>query len=381
MSLTFVSSGGYKRWGLFQTLPLQLRMKKLLQKRIFPGFRIGEGLAWLLFHFMWAFVLGSIYYLGDVFDPKQFMTLESFAFIQLYVLPVKAFFILPCWWFYFVLLKNKPLLSKVLLHILTSIIYSLAVVGSIYLIKSGILSDPYSKKSMVSDVYFNLTFYFSHFTLFHAYNFYLDIKEQAKKEIALKELAYRSEITALKAQIEPHFLFNTLNSISASVPANLETTRVLVAQLADTFRYALRVSERQMVILQEELEFVKTWLALEQHRLGKRLVIIYDIDPGSLSTLVPSLILQPIIENAIEHGIGPNVNGGTVTISCKETAGFVRVSVSDTGVGFEGDLNEIFSKGVGLQNTAKRLLYFYNQPLVVNRAAGGLQFSFTIPVS
>jgi two-component system LytT family sensor kinase len=356
-------------------------MKAILQKRIFPGFRIGEAAAWFLFHISWPLLLAVIFTISGRFNDPAFMTLGSFLQIQGIVISVKAFYLLPFWWLFFIRLKNMRLSRKIQLHIPASLMYTVMVLYTVHYFMTVGLHKPYAWNAVVNDFYNVMLAYFSHFTLFHAYNFYLHIREQTKKEQELRDLAYQSEITALKAQIEPHFLFNTLNSISASVPPALEHTRELIAQLADTFRYALRVSERQTVTLEEEIAFVKTWLALEQHRLGKRLVICYDIDPSVLSTSVPSLILQPLIENAIEHGIAPKISGGTVSLRCRKEEGFIQITVSDTGVGYPGNLITIFDRGVGLKNTAKRLLYLYNQPLAVNRAGQGLSFTFKIPIA
>ena len=366
---------------LTQVLSLPHRMKAFFRTRVYPGFRIAEAAAWFLFHISWPLLLFTIFSVTGRFNDPAFMTLGNFLKIQAVVITIKAVYLLPFWWFFFIKLKNLSHYKKIVLHLPASALYTITGLFSIHFFITAGLHKPYPLNSVVSDIYNLMMAYFSHFALFHAYNFYLHIKEQTKKEQALKELAYQSEITALKAQIEPHFLFNTLNSISASVPSSLEKTRVLIAQLADTFRYALRVSERQTVALEEEITFVKTWLALEQHRLGKRLVVTYDIDQRALPTQVPSLILQPLIENAIEHGIGPNIQGGIVTVSCKYNNGFVYVAVCDTGVGYAGNLDAMLSKGVGLKNTAKRLLYLYNAPLQVERISDGLCFSFKIPAS
>lgn len=356
-------------------------MKGILQKRIFPGFRIGEGIAWFLFHISWPLMLAIIYQFAGRFSDPAFMTAATFLQIQGVVITVKACCLLPFWWLFFIRLKQVSLGKKVMLHIPCAGIYTGVALSMIYYLLTVGLHRNYTWSAMTGDIYNLMLAYFSYFTLFHAYNFYLHIKEQAKKERELRELAYQSEIKALKAQIEPHFLFNTLNSISASVPPSMEKTRVLIAQLADTFRYALQVSERQTVTLDEEIGFVKTWLALEQHRFGKRLSVYYDIDSEVLGIQVPSLILQPLIENAINHGIAPLVNGGAVTLSCKIENDFVRVSVSDTGVGYTGNLKTIFDAGVGLKNTARRLHYFYNQLLLVDRNIDGLSFSFKVPLS
>ncbi|RYY30702.1 MAG: sensor histidine kinase [Chitinophagaceae bacterium] len=350
-------------------------------RRLPPGFGAGELIAWLALHFSWPLMLGTIYYLAGKFADPAYMSLPQFASIQLIVSVVKAVFLLPLWWFFFVHIKVMPLRIKLIIHPFTSLLFVCACLLVIRLVLTQVLMRPYSSVSMWSDVYNLLLFYFSNFAVFHAYNFWLHTQRQTKKERQLRELAYQSEIRALKSQIEPHFLFNTLNSISASVPASLEHTRVLIARLADTFRYALRVSERTTVTLEEELEFVKNYLTLEKYRFGDRLIIRYYIDEAVLPQHIPALILQPLIENAIRHGISPLVAGGVIEIDCRQSNGHIHVSIADTGVGYAGHLPDMFNKGIGLGNTSKRLLHLYNEQLEVERLNKGLRFSFKMPAN
>ena len=354
-------------------------LQQFLGRRIFPGFRVGEMLLWLVFHISWPVLLVIIYNLTGKFNDPAFMPFSQFASIQAFVHSGKALFLLPFWWLYFIKLKNVSLLKKVALHFATAPIYIAFCIAFLYVALIHILHVPYPRNSRLGDIYNLLLIYTSHFALFHAYNFWLHTKEQMKKEQAIKELAYQTEIKALKSQIEPHFLFNTLNSISASVPPSLEKTRVLIAQLADTFRYALRVNENQFVALGDELEFMKTWLALEKHRFGDRLTVHYQVDSVAMSALVPPMILQPMVENALNHGIAPKVEGGTVTIQCVRQDDMIHIAVCDTGVGYNGSLSEILNKSVGLSNISKRLSLLYNETLEVSRCEQGLCFSFQIP--
>ncbi len=355
-------------------------LNAVLYKRIFPGFRISEGLGWFLFHLCWPLMLALIYHLSGKFDDKAFMTANQFFQIQCFVVAGKAMFLLPFWWLFFIKLKHTPLVKKVLIHIFTAILYVISCLSLFYVILTNVLGMDYTGAKLLGDVYNLMLTYFSNFALFHAYNFWLHTQRQMRKERELRELAYQSEIMALKSQIEPHFLFNTLNSISATVPPSLEKTRVLIAQLADTFRYALRVSERDTVPLEEEIAFIKTWLALEKQRLGKRLTVDYFIDEPALSVHIPPLILQPLIENALKHSIGPSIGGGTVIITCRQIGNFVHIGISDTGDG-PGDGSLVKNaKGIGLKNTARRIEHFYNEKLTVTEMKNGLCFSFKIPV-
>jgi two-component system, LytTR family, sensor kinase len=348
-------------------------------RRIFPGFRVGEMLLWMIFFISWPLMLVIIYNITGRFNDPGFMPFSQFASIQAFVLTGKAVFILPFWWLYFVKLKNLSLSKKIALHFLTSPVYIGLCIASLYVALVHILHLPYPRNSRLADVYNLMINYVSHFTLFHAYNFWLHTREQMKKEQAIKELAYQTEIKALKSQIEPHFLFNTLNSISASVPPSLEKTRVLIAQLADTFRYALQVSETQWITLKEEVDFLKTWLALEQHRFGKRLQVVYKIDDECLSYKIPPMLLQPVIENSLKHGLSEKLEGGKVTIECWLDDKAVVIAISDTGTGYCGELENMLNKGIGLSNISRRLQLLFNETIQVERGEQGLRFSFRVP--
>jgi LytS/YehU family sensor histidine kinase len=291
---------------------------------------------------------------------------------------IKILLTLPFWWLFIVKLANISLRNKLLLHLVALPAFSIAWVN-IYgpLVTASNLSV-FDTSTSMWDIYITALFYCSEFAIFHGYSYWQQSKRQHLREQELMELNYQTEIKALKAQIEPHFLFNTLNSISASVPPSLEETRVLIAQLADTFRYALKMSERPIVSLEEEMEFVRTWLTLEKQRFGNRLAIIYDIDKETLSTPVPPMILQPLLENALNHGISPLVNGGSVTVSCKQELNHIRISVTDTGAGFDGPLETIFNRGLGLHNASRRLERLFGEPLTICRNEIGMSFSFLI---
>jgi LytS/YehU family sensor histidine kinase len=167
-----------------------------------------------------------------------------------------------------------------------------------------------------------------------------------------RELASRAQLQALQAQINPHFLFNSLNAISSLIRTDAEKARSLLALLADFFRHTLK-KEGSMVTLKEEMEFLDAYLAIEQTRLGDRLKVLKEIDSKTLSVRVPAFILQPLVENAIQHGISPIPQGGVVRISSQLSDSWVYFQIEDDGVGM-GEGN-VAGRGVGLSNVAERL--------------------------
>jgi two-component system LytT family sensor kinase len=172
----------------------------------------------------------------------------------------------------------------------------------------------------------------------------------ARMEARLAE----AESAALRAQLQPHFLFNTLNAISALVEDEPRRARRLIAKLGDLLRLSIEEHRAPQSALGDELDFTEAYLAIEQARLGSRLRVVRDVEPDALTCLVPTLLLQPLVENAIRHGIAPLVEGGTVTIAAKVADGRLHVTVADDGKG----ATDIVER-VGLGNARRRLRQLY----------------------
>jgi two-component system LytT family sensor kinase len=289
---------------------------------------------------------------------------------------------LPAWWLNFRKLTHWSWKKRFFLHIGTAALYYLIWI-LLYQVYNPLDGKPrMDRQQMLQNIGPNLLFYVQVFNLLHIYHFFRERELQLKREKELSSLAYNGEINALKAQIQPHFLFNTLNSISASVPPQQESTRDLIVRLADTFRYALLSTRQDYVPLSSELDFIDTYLSLEKERFGERLRVYIDADKGIGNIHIPPMLLQPLVENALKHGIAPNLEGGAITISCKEKAGKISITISNTGRPYTGSLNDLFNgKGVGLVNTAKRLENLYGEFIAVTHMKhGGLSFSFNIPL-
>ena len=226
------------------------------------------------------------------------------------------------------------------------------------------------------------TVYLLQFAIYHGIQIMARLRQKEKEALVLAVLAKEQELSALKSQINPHFLFNTLNSISAVASRDAEETRTMIAELGDLFRYATEVSKRDVVSLQEELEFTRSYLSLESKRIGDRLQIVYNVAPEALQHRVPPLIFQPLVENAIKHGIEPSEAGGKVSIIIEVHGPRLMIRIVDTGVGFrpnEGGRTD----GIGLRNTDLRLrtLYGENSALQTKTAeGGGFEVTFSIPI-
>jgi len=182
------------------------------------------------------------------------------------------------------------------------------------------------------------------------------------------ELA-RAEVEALKMQLHPHFLFNTLNAISGLMREDVEAADLMLTQLGELLRKTLETEGRQEVPLADEIQWLQTYLTIQQTRFGERLRVDIDVPADCQAALVPTLILQPIVENAIRHGFGATPGPGRVTIAARREDGRLRIDVADEGPGAVEPLRE----GYGLRNTRARLrvLHADAASLVVERRAGG----------
>ncbi|WP_036666070.1 LytS/YhcK type 5TM receptor domain-containing protein [Paludibacterium yongneupense] len=199
----------------------------------------------------------------------------------------------------------------------------------------------------------------------------------------LQEMARKAEFSALQSKINPHFLYNALNAISSLIRRQPSEARQLIARLADYLRYNLSL-DGGMIDIQEELRQVRDYVAIEQARFGQKLSVSFDVDDVTLP--VPSLLLQPLVENAILHGIQPRPVPGQVCIEVKRAGDRVRVCVRDSGLGIDQAIidavtaGEQASTGIGLTNVNARLILIYGRGLQIARLAPGTSVSFELPV-
>jgi sensor histidine kinase YesM len=208
----------------------------------------------------------------------------------------------------------------------------------------------------------------------------LQIEEKEKSGLELKNK--EMQISLLKSQINPHFLFNTLNSISTLVGTNKEKARRVIGQLSDVFRYALESHDGMMVKLSHELEFIENYIRIQEVRFGERLRYVKDVTPSCLNMDIPPMILQPLVENSVKYGIAPKDEGGTITLTVRPVGDGVLFRVSDDGLGKNAKkVLDGNSTGVGINNTNRRLQSIYGRAAGLNIQArdDGYSVSFTIP--
>ncbi|MCU0358645.1 MAG: histidine kinase [Cyclobacteriaceae bacterium] len=209
----------------------------------------------------------------------------------------------------------------------------------------------------------------------------LQHKDHEKAELAVKNR--EMQLSLLKSQINPHFLFNTLNSINMLVGSNKEEARKVITQLSDIFRYALDSHGDNKVKLIHELDFIDNYIRIQQVRFGNRLKYVKQIDPTCLSITVPPMILQPLVENSVKYGIAPKEDGGTITVIVKRFKKMIYFEVKDDGLGSNAKkVMDGTSSGVGMKNTDQRLRSSFGpgHGLRIRSDEWGYSVSFFIPV-
>ena len=292
-------------------------------------------------------------------------------------------------------LEKGNLIRGLLVHSFAGIIFSFTHLAVYVFLRQWLLADlskPFSplqsfQNVLAADFHANLLTYWTIVGLWHAYDYYRRFRERERRAAQLeieaavleKQLA-QSQLDALKMQLHPHFLFNTLNSISVLMRDDAQAANRMLLRLSELLRIALKSESKQEISLRQELEFLGSYLEIEQTRFQDRLKVDFDIEKDALDAYVPNLILQPIVENAIRHGIAPRAEAGLIQVQARRENGFVELSVKDNGLGLnetEGIIN-----GIGLSNTRKRLEKLYGEHYgfeISSPSTGGLQVKLKIP--
>jgi two-component system LytT family sensor kinase len=221
-------------------------------------------------------------------------------------------------------------------------------------------------------------------TLLSYHQVYRRMRALQSRAEQLRDLAATAQLAALRAQLNPHFLFNSLNSIAQLIHHDPDKAEACVERLAEILRYVLRRSEEDFVPLADELGMTRSYLEIEQARFEDRLHVESDVDADTLGRLVPNLILQPLVENAVKHGLATKMGPGTVRIEARVADGVLCLSVFDDGVGMNAlALSRAFESGVGLRNLRERLHHLYGQagePNIESRPGMGTRVEIRLPL-
>ena len=215
------------------------------------------------------------------------------------------------------------------------------------------------ENGLPSKIFLGYLMYAIYLVFFYAVNYYQSLKEKIKKEAEYKTLLREAELQALKSQINPHFLFNSLNSISSLTVSNPEMAQEMVINLSTFMRYSLMHNEKEMVPFSKELENIKLYLGIEKVRFGSKLNAEFEIDEHCYDAEIPNMILQPLFENAIKYGVYETTEQVTIRTTCFCEGNLLKISIVN-----DYDLDTIKRKGegIGLRNIRQRMQIIYNQP-------------------
>jgi sensor histidine kinase YesM len=185
------------------------------------------------------------------------------------------------------------------------------------------------------------------------------LREREVRAAQLETQLAQAQIDALALQLQPHFLFNTLHAIAGMVGEDPARASRMIARLGELLRYSMRRSHRQFVPLSEELDFLEHYVAIQEARFDERLRVVFDIAAGVGGAEIPPLLLQPLVENAIQHGVSARSTPGTITISAMRENGALHLTVRDDGPGLPLHGGRLRREGIGLANTRARLAQLY----------------------
>jgi LytS/YehU family sensor histidine kinase len=229
----------------------------------------------------------------------------------------------------------------------------------------------------------NIVYYWLLVGVGHGLEYYRRLGQREAQNERLRRRLTQAELHLLKSQLQPHFLFNTLHAISALMHRDVKAADRMLARLSQLLRVALDYTGTQEVSLEEELDFLEPYVEIEQVRLGDRLSLELDIQPQVLDARVPHMILQPLVENAIRHGIAPRATPGRIRIRAHGRRDMLDLEVWDDGAGkTNGKRNGSSGGGLGLANTRARLEQLYGDNFIfepANDPAGGFRVAISIP--
>lgn len=227
-----------------------------------------------------------------------------------------------------------------------------------YIVNFGQAFTTFFQSTLVWRILLGILFNLLIISFYYIIIYYSDFKERAVKETELKNLVTEAELKTLKFQINPHFIFNSLNSMSALTTIDPVKAKSMIIKLADFLRYTLANNEKQKNKLSEELKNIKLYLEIEKIRFEDKFEFFEEVDPQSLTTEVPNMILQPLFENAIKHAVYETLNTVTLKLKCGKEKDFLIICLSNN---FEGESNGKKGAGIGLKNISNRLELVYGQ--------------------
>ena len=335
-----------------------------------PRLTMYYGLFWLAAAF--AMVLIITFSGGKDF---QFALVEVFSFIIIYALIGSSI------WYVikFTTLEDNSTFRILLAHVIAATIF---VFIWIYL---GVVSfklfhnnaEEMIKRGIVIRIFGGYMMYLIFVVFFYAVNYYQSFKEKLKNEGKLLSLVKEAELHALKSQINPHFLFNSLNSISSLTMSDPARAQEMVINLSQLMRYSLKHDQKEKVLFKQELENNKLYLQIEKVRFGSKLNPVFEIDENCMKAEIPNMILQPLYENAIKYGVYEATEPIEIKTVCKCNEEFLQISISNP---YDTNVMSKRGEGIGLRNIRDRLQIIYGNPYLLKLDDNRKEFTVTLTI-
>ncbi|MEO8230754.1 MAG: histidine kinase, partial [Ignavibacteriota bacterium] len=259
-------------------------------------------------------------------------------------------------------IENNQITKVILTHFGGGILISIVWLALGYFVVISLINDTekfsdFFVKTIKSRFIIGILYYFLLTAFYYIVIYYSGFQERALKETELKNLVTEAELRSLKFQINPHFIFNSLNSMSALTEIDPKKAKQMIIKLAEFLRYTLANNDRQKNSLNEELKNLKLYLDIEKIRFDDKFVFVEDLHEECGKTEIPSMILQPLFENAIKHAVYETLDSVTIKLTCTKQDGFLKISLCNN---FEGESHKK-GAGVGLKNIKDRLALIYQQ--------------------
>lgn len=301
--------------------------------------------------------------------------LEVFSFIILYAVIGSAI------WYVikYSTLEDNSISRIIFAHVIAaSIIVFIWMYSGVVIIKI-LHPDPemWFKRGMVNRIFAGYMLYTIYVVFFYAVNYYRGFKEKLRNEGKLISLVKEAELHALKSQINPHFLFNSLNSISSLTMTDPERAQEMVINLSQLMRYSLKHDQKEKVTFKQELENNKLYLHIEKVRFGIKLNPIFNINENCFEAEIPNMILQPLYENAIKYGVYETTEPVDVITTCKCNKDSLTVKISNT---YDSSVQSKKGEGIGLRNIRDRLQIIYGNPMLLKLEDNKKEFIVTLTI-
>lgn len=335
-----------------------------------PRLAIYYGLFWFVAGSAMVFI--STYVSGVSFGIS---VVEVFSFVITYALIGSAI------WYVikFTTLEDHSVPNILFAHLIAAsiIVFVWMYFGVVIIKLLHSDSDEWIKKIIVVRIFFGYMLYIIYVIFFYAVNYYQGFKEKVINEGKLISLVKEAELHALKSQINPHFLFNSLNSISSLTMTDPARAQEMVINLSQLMRYSLKHDQKEIVAFKQELENNKLYLSIEKVRFGSKLNPVFEIDKGCLEAEIPNMILQPLYENAIKYGVYEATETVDVITHCECNNEVLKVTIRNT---FDADDQTKKGEGIGLRNIRERLQVIYGNPHFLQISNNENEFTVTLSI-